>query len=302
VEAEAIWRDIWYHEVHNSTAIEGNTLILREVEVLLSQGRAVGAKQLRDYMEVQGYAEAARWVYRQAMEPGDWSDESLLTLTEVRHVHHAAMTPVWDVAPHELATDDERPGGFRRHNIRPFPSGMQPPDFPEVPAHMADWLRRVQSIREQEVPIALAVARRHAEFERIHPFLDGNGRTGRLLMNLILVRLGFPPAIIFKRERSRYMAALRRADEGDAGQLGETIARAILDNLYRFVVPAVIGAVGLVPLAALATKELSLPALRQSAIRGRLQAQRGADGQWMSSKQWLDEYVASRHRRTDNRT
>src|SRR3954464_8729601 len=81
-EAEDIWTQIWYQEAHSSTAIEGNTLVLREVEVLLREGRAVGQKQLKDYLEVQRYAEAARWVYSQAIAPGEWTTGSLLTLTE----------------------------------------------------------------------------------------------------------------------------------------------------------------------------------------------------------------------------
>src|SRR3954469_19017373 len=81
-EAEDIWTQIWYQEAHSSTAIEGNTLVLREVEVLLREGRAVGQKQLKDYLEVQRYAEAARWVYSQAIAPGEWTNGSLLTLTE----------------------------------------------------------------------------------------------------------------------------------------------------------------------------------------------------------------------------
>jgi hypothetical protein len=113
-EAESIWADIWHQEAHHSTALEGNTLVLREVEMLLDQGRAVGAKPLREYNEVKGYADAARWVYGQAMEPGDWHDGRLLAMSEVRHVHHLAMTPVWDVAPHPDATDREGPGNFRR--------------------------------------------------------------------------------------------------------------------------------------------------------------------------------------------
>jgi hypothetical protein len=62
-ESEYVWSDIWHLEAHHSTALEGNTLVLREVEVLLDKGRAVGAKPLREYMEVQGYGNAARWVY-----------------------------------------------------------------------------------------------------------------------------------------------------------------------------------------------------------------------------------------------
>ena len=142
------------------------------------------------------------------------------------------------------------------------------------------------------------VAALHARFERIHPFLDGNGRAGRLLLNLMLVRLGYPPAIVYKRQRSDYLRALRRADQGDAGQLGELLARAVLDNLYRFVVPAIAGPARLVPLAALADRRITADALRTAAIRGRLPATRSADGQWRSTRNWVDDYLATRYRRS----
>ena len=87
------------------------------------------------------------------------------------------------------------------------------------------------------------------------------------------------------------------ADTGDPGPLGEMLARAVLDNLYRFVVPAVAGPNRLVPLAAVATKTLSEGALRVAANRGRLRAQKGPDGQWRSTGAWVDEYWASRHQR-----
>ncbi|MGH2351865.1 MAG: Fic family protein, partial [Chloroflexota bacterium] len=262
-EAEDIWKDIWYHEAHNSTALEGNTLVLREVEQLRVEGRAVGDKQLQDYLEVRGYADAAQWVYDQGAGPSEYAGEGLLTLTEVRHVHRIAMTPAWEVAPHPHASPTEAPGHWRKHNIQPFPGGMRPPDHTEVPARMRDWVDDVCRISDDLAPVAEAIARRHAAFERLHPFLDGNGRTGRLLTNLVLVRLGYPPAIIQKRERPQYLAALRKADSGDAGPLGEMVARAILDNLMRFVLPAVAGPVRLVPLEALATstKEISAQAL-----------------------------------------
>lgn len=77
-EAEDIWTAIWHEEAHHSTAIEGNTLVMHEVEALLSEGRVVGKKQLRDYMEVSGYADAAKWVYSQAVAPGDWAPEGAL--------------------------------------------------------------------------------------------------------------------------------------------------------------------------------------------------------------------------------
>lgn len=297
VEARAIWDDIWIHEAHSSTAIEGNTLVLRQVEQLLREGRAVGNKQLAEYLEVHGYAEAALWVYGQALQPGHEPTGALLTLTEVRHVHRLALTPVWDVAPHPEATA-EVPGSFRRHDIQPFPAGMKPPSHALVEPLLHDWLEEANRAAAGKGHVMERLAELHCRFEQVHPFLDGNGRVGRLLLNLLLARLGYPPAIVQKRERGRYLRALRGADAGRSGPLAEMIARAVLDNLYRFVVPALAGPARLVPLAALERPELSRVALRAAAQRERLKAVRGSDGQWRSSRLWVDEYLTVRHRRS----
>ena len=295
-QADDIWRGIWLEEAHHSTAIEGNTLVLKQVEQLLEEGRAVGNKELSEYMEVRGYADAANWVYGQALDPDAWSSGELLSLTELRHVHRLALTPVWDVAPHPSA--GERPGSFREHDIRPFPAGMRPPPWPEVSAMVTDWIGEVQALgREGEGIEPEALAKVHARFEQIHPFLDGNGRTGRLVLNLLLVRLGYPPAIIFKGNRRRYLAALESADQGDHGPLAELLARAILDNLHKFVVPTIAGPSRLVPLPALATEQISANALRVAATRGRLQASKATDGIWRSTHAWVDEYLAERYKR-----
>jgi hypothetical protein len=163
------------------------------------------------------------------------------------------MTPVWDVAPHPQATAKERPGSFREHDIEPFPGGMPPPEWTQVPVLIRDWIRDARALRKVEGgEFAEALAGLHARFEQIHPFLDGNGRAGRLILNLLLVRLGYPPAII-----------------------------------YKFVVPAIAGPARLVPLPALATARLSANALRVAAVRGRLKAAKAADGTWRSSTVWV---------------
>ena len=296
--AAGIWRGLWYEEAHHSTAIEGNTLVLKQVERLLDEGRAVGNKELREYLEVRGYADAADWVYRQAIDRSGFSDpEEILTLAEVRNVHHKAMQPVWQVAPHPDATPRENLGSFREHDIHPFAGGMVPVTWPLISAEMNTWLRSVNSLNATLPAFPEALARNHCRFEQIHPFLDGNGRTGRLILNLILVRLGYPPAVIYKRDRARYLTALRRADEGEPGPLGEILARAILASLHRFVIPAVAGPARVVPLAALETPDLKAPALRAAAARGRLRASRASDGHWRSTRQWVDEYRASRYLR-----
>ena len=309
-EFETIWSDIWHREAHHSTALEGNTLVLREVEALLEKGRAVGAKPLSEYMEVKGYGDAARWVYGQALEPDAWSDGELITLNEVRRIHHLAMGPVWAVAPHPDASEQEVPGSFRRHDIRPFDGGMTPPAWPDVPAQITGWVDDVRAFgrsvaastddsghESRGVPLPEGLARLHNAFERVHPFLDGNGRAGRLALNLILVRLGYPPVVIFKQQRPAYLSAMGKADAGDYGPLGELVARAMLDNLNRFIVPNVAGPARLVPLAALADEEFSLAALRQAAQRGRLDAVQGNDGVWRSSRKAIDSYRTTRHRR-----
>lgn len=234
--AEQTWRAIWMEETHNSTAIEGNTLTLEQVAHLLSTRRAVGDKHLSDYLEVQGYGAAANWVYGQAIEPGAWIEGDLISLFEVRHVHDLAMTPVWNVSPHPNATDRERPGSFREHDIAPFPDGMTPPPWPDVPACMRDWITDAQALRDVDQSSHIEhIADLHGRFEQVHPFLDGNGRAGRLVLNLLLIRLGYPPAIVYKADRPRYLSALRRCDAGDPAPLSELLGRAVLDNLRRFV-------------------------------------------------------------------
>ena len=297
LESASIWEGIWYEEAHHSTAIEGNTLVLKQVETLLAEGRVVGQKPLSEYLEVRGYANAADWVYGHGIEASDWSGDALLSLTEVRHIHKLAMGPAWDVAPHPDALPAEHPGAFRQHDIQPFPGGMMPPPWTDVPALMTDWFEDANAVCARTPGFPTATADLHCRFEQIHPFLDGNGRTGRLVLNLLLVRCGYPPVIVYKSKRRAYLRALRRADQGDSGSLAELLARAILDNLYRFVVPAVAGPARLVALAALATPGITVNALRTAASRGRLQAAKGSDGQWRSSVLWRDEYLASKHKR-----
>ena len=304
-ESRLIWDDIWHQEAHNSTAIEGNTLVLREVRTLLDKNRPVGGKDLKDYLEVLGYGEAAKWVYSQARKPDRESSTQLISVTEARNVHELMMKRVWEIAPHPEASADEQPGSFRRHDIRPFSGGMVPPPWVDVSPQLTTWVDKANQIGAEigggklaSADIPLALADLHSSFERIHPFIDGNGRTGRLVLNLILVRLGFPPSIIFKVNRNRYLTALDRADKGELGPLAELLARSVIDNLHRLIIPNIAGPARLVPLKALATRELTYQALRQAAARGRLEATYGADGAWRSSKLAVDAYVESKYTRT----
>jgi prophage maintenance system killer protein len=300
-EAQAIWQGIWQEETHHSTAMEGNTMLLREVKVLLEQGRAVGDRELKEYLEIQAYSEAAQWIYAQAVGTGEWAQADrtdLVTLTELRQVHSMVVDPVWRSFPPPGRQPDEGPGSFRRHEVQPLASGYTPPPWPEVPPQVTDWLETInrRSAEAERVHPMVRLAFAHARLEQIHPFLDGNGRTGRLLLNLTLVRNGYPPAIIYKADRTKYLRALRRFDQKDDPMtLAELLARAVKSSIDRFVLPGLAGPQRMVPISALVRPPLTLLALRRAAEKGRLRAMKKGD-QWHSTRQWVDEYRKSRRR------
>ena len=112
----------------------------------------------------------------------------------------------------------------------------------------------------------------------------------------MLVRSGYPPAVIHKRDRGTYLHGLNRADGGDPGLLAELLARAITSSVEHFILPGLAGPLKLVPLASLSRKDLSHNALVLAAQRGRLVAtQRG--GRWYSSKHAVEDYRRNRYRR-----
>jgi fido (protein-threonine AMPylation protein) len=295
-ENSQIWRDIWFEEAHNSTAIEGNTLVLKEVRTLLDEGRPVGNKELCQYLDVQGYARAAEWVYGQATTADTWGRSGLISKTELREVHRLAVGLAWDVCPPDNPPLDpgEHAGSFRRHDIAPFPEGMTAPPWTEVDAHVSGWLDAVNAGPAVGEHVLTYLARVHNGFERIHPFRDGNGRAGRLALNLLLVRNGYPPAVIRKRIRTQYLRAMRRADRDEHGPLAEILARAVKESLDRFLLPNLAGPARLIPLSALGQPGLTVRALRAAAEKGTLRARRDQSGRWLSSGPWVEEYRATR--------
>jgi Fic/DOC family len=296
MESEGIWDDIWQEETHHSTAMEGNTLVLSQVKVLLEEGRAVGNKELREYLEIEGYASAARWVYRQAInrswESGSSGTEAV-SLTDLRDIHRLVMDSVWRVFPPDGAGPKEGPGSFRECELEPIREDLGLPPWTDVMPQLSSWLETVGNGVRDGAHFLEYLAAVHAAFERIHPFRDGNGRVGRLVMNLILVRHGAPPAILDKRVRPKYLRWLRRADEGDPGPLAELLARSARDSVERFLLPALAGPQRLVPLRSLASDDLSQLALLSAAKRERLQATK-IGGAWYSNQHFVNEYRDSR--------
>ena len=293
VDADNIWKNIWLEETHHSTALEGNTLTPREVYYLVEQHRPRGTKDIRYYLEVGGYSEAARWVYEEAAAAYAGRGHSF-SVSHVRQIHAVLMRPLWSQFP---PLTGDRPGDYRHTSVRISGAPVQPPPAGDVAGLMEKWVVDVSAGFGEEHPVAWA-AIKHCQFEQIHPFVDGNGRAGRLLMNYLLISWGYPPAIILKSQREHYLAALERAQLRASYQgMIELVARAVRDNLDRLLLPYMAHDVDLVPLATL-SKESRYRAsyLRRLAQTGKLMANRQGSV-WFSSREWLKEYLDSRSSR-----
>lgn len=180
---------------YNSTAIEGSTLSLKETATLLSEGIVVGNKPLTDYLAAKGHRDAVNLVF-------EWVEGGKKGLTEadLLDLHKAAMKNVVDVYI----------GVYRPVQVYLHGSSYIPPPPEQVPKLMKSFLRGLNDNPKKHDPVKLA-ALTHLDFESIHPFVDGNGRTGRLIANWALMKSGYPPVVIAKRERVRYFRMLEEA-------------------------------------------------------------------------------------------
>ena len=183
---------------YNSNAIEGSTLTLRETEVILHDGLTVGGKSLREHLEAINHKAAIDFVeaLAQGSEP--------LTEHNIRQIHALVLKGI----------DEEEAGRYRRGQVRISGSAYVPPEPSAVPGLMHDFGQWLNGEAQQLSPVERA-ALAHFRLVDIHPFVDGNGRSARLLMNLILVREGYPPAIVRHEDRLAYFAALDEARAGD---------------------------------------------------------------------------------------
>jgi Fic family protein len=263
--------------------------------MLLEEGVVSGQINFRELLEAKAYGNAARWVYTSAYIGLYRQDRPSISESEIREIHKRVVKPVWAEYPPDGLVRDEVPGAYRLKDHDPLRPGLYPIASSVVPSALAEWVKDVNATlaKDTNKHIIEELALIHATFERIHPFPDGNGRVGRLVLTHLLVRSGYPPAIIEKDERAKYLKALRRADYGDCGPLTELLARSVRNGIYRFLIPKLAGPLSVVPLAGL-DDGISHSALVAAAQRGRLKAHK-VEGTWYSTAQWVGEYKKSRY-------
>ncbi|BCD99222.1 Fic family protein [Marinagarivorans cellulosilyticus] len=176
---------------YNSNAIEGNTLTLKETKVVL-EGITVGGKLMREHFEAINHKEAIDFV-EDIVSQKDPLSESL-----IKSIHHLVLKQI----------DDKNAGAYRKQNVLISGAEHRPPEHFKVPDEIQQL---VESYNNSNLHPLESAARLHVDFVKIHPFIDGNGRTARLLMNFELMRNGLLPVVIQVKDRLAYYEALDTA-------------------------------------------------------------------------------------------
>nr|DAR90049.1 MAG TPA: Fic family protein [Caudoviricetes sp.] len=185
-ELERLNEEFLVEFTYNSNAIEGNTLTLRETDMVL-RGLTIDQKSFKEHMEVIGHKEAFDYVRELVSENAPISEKI------IKDIHYFV-----------LADKKDDRGVYRRVPVRIMGAAHEPVQPYLIIPKMEELLERYKSSEED---IVTKMARFHIEFEGIHPFIDGNGRTGRLLVNLELMKAGFPPIDIKFTDRLKYYQA-----------------------------------------------------------------------------------------------
>ena len=206
--------DNWFRSVltYTSNAIEGNTLSHSETQLILDLRITVDGKSVVEHLEATNHADALDWVQEQIHRK-----PSSLEKRDILFLHSLVLKEI----------DPKNSGRYRDKSVGILGSEMELPHPVELDNLMADFLDWLSKDHDDIHPIELA-AQAHYKLVRIHPFIDGNGRTSRLLMNMIFMMLGYPPAIISEKDRELYIGALEKAHkENDLSDFVDFVADAV---------------------------------------------------------------------------
>lgn len=270
---------------YNSNAIEGNSLTLKETFLVINEGITVKGKPLKDHLEAKDHHTALQYLYKLV------EGKTHHTLSEhlIRTLHQIIMQD----------TDKEWAGTYRNANVIIGGAKHTPPDALNVPHDMralVNWLKD----QKDTFHIVELASLLHHKLTYIHPFFDGNGRTSRIVMNLLLMQRGFPLVVILKNDRMKYYRVLGQADEGNYIPLVQFIAQAIersLDVYFKILTPITHKREHYIPLSVLAKETpYSAKYLNLLARTGKLEAHKESRN-WVSTKEAIKRYIDSRERK-----
>lgn len=194
--ARRLHEDLRIRLTYHSNAIEGNTLTLRETQVVIEEGITIGGHSLREHLEATNHAKAFDELRRLA------EGRTSISLETILRLHTLVL--------HDI---EESAGAWRTHPVYIRGSDHRPPDARQVPELMEQWVRWLAGPGMNYHPIVRGAISHHG-FVAVHPFIDGNGRCSRLLLNLQLLQDGYAPAFLLREWKLRYLQALQAADRG----------------------------------------------------------------------------------------
>jgi Fic family protein len=203
---------------YNSNSIEGNTLSLRETQMVLQEGITIKGKSLREHFEAKNHEKAIDYLYTIV------NDRYILRSIDILSLHGLVLRSI----------EDDFAGRIRNAGVRISGANFIPPNANKVSNYLDELIDFVNSNPLNLNDIELATVFHH-KLVWIHPFFDGNGRTVRLAMNLLLMRKGFPPAIILKNDRAKYYEALNQANSGNYEKLTLLMCQALERTLNIYI-------------------------------------------------------------------
>lgn len=219
--------DDWFRVelTYTSNAIEGNTLTRQETALVVEKGLTVRGKSLNEHLEAHNHAKALGYVKGLIDK-----SSSNITESDILEIHHLILHSI----------DDSNAGHYRSIPVRISGSLVVLPNYVKIPRLMSEFVEAINTKSGNLHPVELAIFA-HYELVTIHPFADGNGRTARLLMNLLLMQNGYPPAIISKRQRESYIKSLEQAQLGGSREDFDKLIVKAVDKSLNIYLTAVKG-------------------------------------------------------------
>ncbi len=268
--------------IHSSNGIEGNTLTLQETRLVLEEGITISGKSLREHFEAVNHQEAIDYIEKLVNPIYE------LTKNDILEVNRLVLSKI----------EKEFCGRFRTGGVRINGANFVPPNALKVYDLMSELINWTNGEAQEWHPLLMATIFHH-RFVWIHPFFDGNGRTVRLIFNLMLMKKGFPPAIILKTDRKKYYDALNKANKGDYKKLFLLTIQAMersldiylnsLEDKYDDYQP--IATIVAEPMAAYGQEYVSL-----LARKGKIDAYKEGKN-WFTTQNAIQEYIQSRERK-----